>query len=189
MRTAPAVFLTLRLIATAFDDSRLPELVELAADPQVMSQLDAGTLGEADAREWVAVQQERWRADGVGLWVLAEAQSGAIVGCAGLQRVSAEVSDALGAAGAVELLFALRPAFWAQGLGREIGSALLGVAFGALELPEVVAQTLPVDTTREQLLRWLGFSPFGTYLRDGDARLLFRVTAAAASSTAVAIVG
>ena len=192
MPPAPAVFFTTRLIATEVDDSRWREFAGMCGEAGSALGLQCGPpdegVVEARTRAWIAAQQEHWRSQGFGLWALCEADSGDFVGCAGLCRVPRAVGLVLGDEQAVELLCVLQPGFAGQGLGREIGAALLGVAFAALELPEVVARAGAGDAARQ--LAGLGFTSAGACAgHDGAQTQLYRVGPAEAQSTAVAIVG
>lgn len=50
---------------------------------------------------------------------------------------------------------------WGKGYGKESGAAMLGYAFGALDAPGVVAETLPEHTACQRLLRSLGLAATG----------------------------
>lgn len=74
-------------------------------------------------------------------------------------------------AGDWEIGWVLGRQAWGRGYGRESGGAMLGHAFGALDAPGVVAETLPEHRACQRLLRSLGLAATG--YRDGLA--IFRL--------------
>ena len=101
---------------------------------------------------------------------LLDAQTGALVGRAGLQYTDVEGADE------VELLYALRPESWGRGLATEVGERLLGIAFSVLELPSVVAYTLPENVRSRRVLDKLGFAYEREFDHEGHPHVLYRLT-------------
>ena len=49
------------------------------------------------------------------------------------------------------------PARWGEGFATELGSAMVDVAFGPLESPDLVAYTLPHNGASRRVMQKLGF--------------------------------
>ena len=161
--------------------SRFDELAEMNQDERVMEWL-GGTAAEPDeTRWWIEEKAAHWRRHGFGVWVLADAQTGAFVGRARLQHTDVQGVDE------VELLYALRPEFWGRGLATEAGAALLGIAFSVTSLPSMVAYTLPYNACSRRVMEKLGFTYEHEFTHEDHTHVLYRVTAAQARTTAVTI--
>lgn len=143
----------------------------------------AAAANDDETRRWIEEKTAHWLRHGFGLWVLSDAQTGALVGRAGLQ------STRLDGIEEVELLYALRPDFWGRGLATEVGSTLVGFAFSALELPSVVAYTLPDNVRSRRVMDKLGFVFECEFAREGHAHVLYRVTADRAPTAAAKVPG
>ena len=89
---------------------------------------------------------------GYGLWTLRDRESGAFVGRGGIQPVTIDGVDE------VELGYALRPEWWGRGLATEVSRAALKLAFERLELPNVVAFTMPTNARSRRVIERLGFT-------------------------------
>ena len=88
-----------------------------------------------------------------GLWALAGAREGDILGFCGLRERG----------GAPELLFGLYHGWWKHGYAEEAARAVLRFAFSSLKLPAVHASVNRENTASVQVLERLGMR------RDGDA--------------------
>jgi ribosomal-protein-alanine N-acetyltransferase len=181
MNAVPERFLTERLVAAPIGMSRLEELAEMNRDERVMEWLGGSAAEPDETRSWIEEKAAHWRHYGVGVWVLDDAQTGALVGRAGLQHTDVQGVDE------VELLYALRPEFWGRGLATEAGGALLGLAFSAASLPSVVAYTLPHNVRSRRVMEKLGFTYEREFPHEDHTRVLYRVTAAQARTTAVKV--
>jgi ribosomal-protein-alanine N-acetyltransferase len=107
---------------------------------------------EDRVRRGVARTVEDWDRSGYGLWTLRDRESGAFVGRGGIQPVTIDGVDE------VELGYALRPEWWGRGLATEVSSAALALAFERLELPDVVAFTMPTNLRSRRVMEKLGFT-------------------------------
>jgi ribosomal-protein-alanine N-acetyltransferase len=107
---------------------------------------------EEHIRRGVARTVEDWDRVGYGPWTLRDRGGGAFVGRGGLQRATIDGVDE------VELGYALRPEWWGRGLATEVSRAALELAFERLELPNVVAFTMPTNVRSRRVMEKLGFT-------------------------------
>ncbi len=113
---------------------------------------------------------DRVESTGYGPYAVELRDSPTVLGWAGVQQVPGEHL--------IEVLYAIRREAWGQGYASEAAEALLGVCFGTLDLPEVVATVDPRNAPSIAVLRKLGFSydrPFTHKLVDCHGHL-YRVT-------------
>jgi ribosomal-protein-alanine N-acetyltransferase len=182
MNEVPQRFHTARLAAEPIGMGRFAELAEMNRDERVMEWLGGAAAEPDETRSWIEEKAAHWRSYGFGVWVLSDVQTGALVGRAGLQHTSVQGVDE------VELLYALLPESWGRGLATEAGAAVLGIAFSALILPNVVAYTLPDNVRSRRVMEKLGFACEREFPHEDHTHVLYRVTAALATITAVTIV-
>jgi len=179
---APA-FRTKRLLAQRLNKRHLDQLVRFNADPEVMQWL-GGVGKDEETREWLAERVEpHWEKYGYGLFALFEKEaecdaSGGreLVGRAGLERVADDVGDALSDPAAVELLYAMAPAYWGKGYATEIARTLSGLALGSLDLESVVAYTLPDNARSRRVMEKVGFVYERDLVHEGLPHVLYRRT-------------
>ena len=107
---------------------------------------------EERVRRGVVRAEEDWDRLGYGWWTLRDRESGAFVGCGGIQPVTIDGVDE------VELGYALRPEWWGRGLATEVSSAAFALAFESLELPNVVAFTMPSNLRSRRVMEKVGFT-------------------------------
>ena len=92
-----------------------------------------------------------WERDGFGYWIWRDRASGEWVARGGLRPVQ------VGGGDEVEVGWSVVPERWNQGLGTELALASVGVAFGPLDLPDVVAFTLPDNIPSRRVMEKAGF--------------------------------
>jgi ribosomal-protein-alanine N-acetyltransferase len=105
---------------------------------------DDVVIPEASARDVVSESLATFAERGFGQWVLAEREDGALLGCAGLRPFDSGRE--------IELLYALHPSRWGEGLATEAARAVLEHGFRALGLPRIAAR---VDTPNRASARVL----------------------------------
>lgn len=172
-------FRTARLAAEPISMNRLDELAEMNRDERVMEWLGGTAADAQETRLWIEEKSAHWRRHGFGVWVLDDAQTGVLVGCAGLQHTDVQGVDE------VELLYALRPEFWGRGLATEASAALLGIAFSAVLLPSVVAYALPDNVRSRHVMEKLGFAYQREFPHEDHTHVLYRLTSTRARITGV----
>jgi len=177
---APA-FRTKRLLAQRVNERHLDQLVRFDADPEVRQWL-GGVGTDEETREWLAERVEpHWEQYGYGVYALFEKEaecdaSGGreLVGRAGLERAAADVAEAIGEPKAVELLYAIAPAYWGRGYATEIARTLTGLALGPLDLESVVAYTLPENAASRRVMEKVGFEYERDLVHEGLPHVLYR---------------
>jgi ribosomal-protein-alanine N-acetyltransferase len=117
----------------------------------------------------VARTVEDWDRFGYGLWTLRDRGSGAFVGRGGIQPVTIDGVDE------VELGYALRPEWWGRGLATEVSRAALALAFERLDLPNVVAFTMPTNVRSRRVIEKLGFTFERDFIWSELPHLLYRL--------------
>lgn len=135
--------------------------------PSVMASLGGVRSGD-ETRDFLATNLAHWDRWGYGLWILRD-QAGAFVGRAGLRHVALDGMDE------VELAYALMPEFSGQGLGTEIGQALLGLGLRHFQLTRIIALTLTTNRASERIMVKLGMEFERTIDYAGKPHVLYSV--------------
>jgi [ribosomal protein S5]-alanine N-acetyltransferase len=125
---------------------------------------------EEHVRAGVARTVGHWDRLGYGLWTLRDRESGAFVGRGGIQPVTIDGVDEM------ELGYALRPEWWGRGLATEVSRAALELAFGRLELPHVVAFTMPTNVRSRHVMEKLAFRYERAIVWSEQPHVLYRLT-------------
>lgn len=76
----------------------------------------------------------------------------------------------------IELLYALRPAFWRQGLGSDMARACLEEGFQAMGVASVIAFTLPDNLGSRGVMEACGMQIEGSIIHAGLPHVLYRRT-------------
>jgi RimJ/RimL family protein N-acetyltransferase len=129
------------------------ELCRLLLDPAVIPSTwpFVAPPTRSDILATLQSKVEHWARHGFGFWLLRDGASGEMVGRGGLQYTYAAGLDA------VEVAWVITPERWGQGLATELAEASLRVAFGELDLLEVVALTLPHNRASRRVMEKTGF--------------------------------
>lgn len=139
-----------RLRLRPMDETDLPDLAALWADPRVMEHLSFGAI---DAKESAWLQQLLTslptRSGGVR-WVLRTRDGGDLVGTAGFHAV-----DAYNAR--MEVGYELAPAFWRQGYASEALVTMLSWAWQNTGVHRIEALVTPGNAASTRLLERHGF--------------------------------
>jgi RimJ/RimL family protein N-acetyltransferase len=145
---------TPRLVCERLRMEHLQEVAALLRDPRVAA---TGWPGEEPPTEHeviasVADKERHWERYGFGMWLLRDRASGEMVGRGGLQWTT-YVKDL----DEVEAGWSIVPERWGEGLATELARASIDVAFGLLELGEIVAFTLPHNLASRRVMEKTGF--------------------------------
>ncbi len=167
---APERLDTGRLRCERLTREHADELIPLLQDPRVAATLAASgqPLSEEEIEDRVAGGIEHWERSGFGLWVLRDRATGEVVGRGGLQHTFVAGTDE------IEAAWAILPARWGEGLATEFAEATVGVAFGELHLPDVVAFTLPGNLASRKVMEKVGFTYERELLHAGLTHVLYR---------------
>ena len=126
---------------------------EMSADPAVMEHLlPINTRKAADA--WIDCRKAHLAEHGFSFWALEAKASGIFLGAVGLLRISYEAHFSP----AIEVGWRIARPFWGQGYAPEAAAASVRFGFEALGLSEVVANTVPQNTSSRRVMEKLGMS-------------------------------
>jgi len=142
---------TPRLRLRSWRTEDLRGFAALNADPQVMRHFP-GILNRAQSDAMARRIQAHIVEHGFGHWVLERREQPGLIGVLGLQQVKFEAAFTP----AVEIAWRLLPAYWHQGLAGEAAQAALRFAFEQLNLPQVLAFTVPANLPSQALMQRLG---------------------------------
>ena len=150
-------FVTARLRLTPARDEDVDALWALWKEPLVRQFLWDDVVIERDRARETVRESAALAAQGLGLWTIALAKDGALVGCAALSPVGSAADYYPPIAGAVEPLIALAPPHWHHGYAAEALTTLIAYAADTLRLDRVVAVTDAPNDASDRLLRRIGF--------------------------------
>jgi RimJ/RimL family protein N-acetyltransferase len=164
------VFRTPRLVASRLVKSDLADCCRMNRNDQVRATL-GGVLTNDQSRAWMEANLAHWDRHGFGVYFL-HAANGQFVGRAGLRHADVE-----GMGNKVEVLYALMPEFWAQGLATEIARACIRLGFDELDLAEIVGVTLTTNFASQRVLEKSGLCYERDILHAGQPHRLYRIHA------------
>lgn len=140
---------TPRLLLRTWMPSDLVAAARIAADPEVMRGVGAGSpwspAATAAALERTGEDYER---DGIGVWPVVRKLDGSVVGACGLQPAPLGED--------VELVCVMARELWGSGSAAEVARAVLDWGFGARRLARVVAFAHPNVPRAVRFLRRIG---------------------------------
>jgi len=145
----PAIFSTARLSAMPLDLSHLDELCVLHKDAEVSKYL-GGVRDEAASRKYITDSIAHWEKYGFGTWALHD-KAGTFAGRCALRHITINDVDE------VEPGYTFHRAFWRQGLATEVSRAVLGIGFGTLALPNIIAFADAEHRASRHVMEKLGF--------------------------------
>jgi RimJ/RimL family protein N-acetyltransferase len=147
-----------RLILRPWRDEDLDPLFAINGDPESMRYF-AATMNRAESDAWAARMRAHFAEHGWGLWVVAEATTGAFVGVVGLMTIPWQADFTP----AVEIGWRIGPRFRRQGYAEEAARAALGFGFATIGLQKIVAFTVPGNAASWKLMEKLGMAPAGEF--------------------------
>jgi ribosomal-protein-alanine N-acetyltransferase len=168
-RTSIEIVHTARLTCERLRLEHVEELTPFLLDPRILRTLwpreEPPTADEIAAG--TAAKVEHWERYGFGLWLARDRETGALVGRGGLQYTyAAGLND-------VEAAWAIVPERWGEGLATELAHAAVEVGFDALELPWIVALTLPDNLASRRVMEKSGFAYQGEIEYAGLPHVLY----------------
>jgi ribosomal-protein-alanine N-acetyltransferase len=147
-----------RLILRPWRDEDLAPLAAINGDPATMRYFQAPmTRAESDA--WAARIRAHIEAKGWGFWAVEWPGVSPMVGVVGLLPVSFNAWFTP----AVEVGWRIAPGFQRQGLAEEAARISLAFGFGRLNLPRIVAFTVPANEPSWRLMQKLGMAKLGEF--------------------------
>jgi RimJ/RimL family protein N-acetyltransferase len=121
----------------------------------------------ADGDAWLSEDESHWERFGFGPWAVIERESGAYLGRVGLRWT--DIGDRAG----IEVLWAIDPDRHGEGFASEAAAAALEFAT-ELELDEVVAMILPINTASRRVAEKIRMVPAGEVEHAGFDHLLLK---------------
>jgi RimJ/RimL family protein N-acetyltransferase len=145
------VLVTERLVLRPPHEDDIPELVQLANNRLVAEMLGRmpHPYGETEARAFLAMAKERRNAGCVYAVTLAE--SGAFIGCTGLNGVS----------GGLELGYWIGEPYWKRGYATEAAHALVDLAFRATAIETLNVSCRVMNPASRRVIHKCGFQYAG----------------------------
>ena len=147
-----------RLVLRRWRDGDRGAFAALNSDPEVMTYFPA-LLSREQSDAMIDYLENRFEADGFGLWAVEDRGSGLLLGAAGLNRVGFEAPFVP----AVEVGWRFARAAWGHGYATEAATAALSFAFDVARLSEIVAMAVPRNERSLAVMDRLGMR------RDPDA--------------------
>jgi ribosomal-protein-alanine N-acetyltransferase len=164
---APDSFTTERLVARRVSPADESFIAAMYQDPDVTATL--GGPRDAESVHAMAVRMmQHWDRRGFGVWMLRDRSTHEPVGWVGLHDTD------VGGPGGVELLYAVTPSRWREGLATEAGRAAVDIARASLGLHELVCFTLVDNVGSQRTMKGLGFIDAGTVEHAGLPHVLTR---------------
>jgi ribosomal-protein-alanine N-acetyltransferase len=143
-------------------------LLEMLSDPEVMrfypKQADA-----KDVRDFINRMRASYKADGCGLWLVIDRESGQPLGRVGLLRQHVNGTDEF------EIGYMIHRPFWRRGFATETALAVREYAFAERKLPRVISLIRPENVPSQGVARKLGMDIVGTWEHAGIAHHVFAV--------------
>lgn len=160
---------TERTILLPLGSADLDEIGALYADDDVMEYVDGGPRTRDQTKSALAAAERCWRAEGWGLWAIRDAQTGGLIGEAGLQHLF----DVDGAP--VEFGFTLAKRHWGKGFATEAGHVILLDAWERYEGDLIHALCHPDNAASAAVLHKLGFREVEQQLVHGEPQRLWEI--------------
>ena len=162
------VLSTARLTLRELEPDDIDFVAEMLADPEVM-RFYPKPLALEESRTWIEKQRARYAADGHGLWLVTEVQSGRPVGQVGLliQQVGEEEHPEIG--------YLVHRPYWRQGFASEAAAAVRDHAFWGRGYGHVIALIRPENVASVGVATGLGMRPSGQVVWAGFDHLLLRL--------------
>ncbi len=162
---------TARITCERLRVEHVPQVTALLRDPMVSPTMypHRPPPREAEVRELLLAKQEHWERHGFGMWLLRDRATGDMIGRGGLQYTTVTGRDE------VEVGWAIVPDRWGHGLATELALASIDIAFGPLDLPEVIAYTLESNRASRRVMEKSGFSCERGLTHVGLPHVLYRL--------------
>ncbi len=146
---------TERLLLRTWRNEDLQPFAEMVADAEVMRYFPA-TQSTAEAAALMARVRAHFAEHGFGLWALERKDTGAFIGFTGLGLVGFDAPFCRSHGPTIEIGWRLARGSWRQGFASEAARASLACAFERLQLPEVVAFTVPANRASRGVMERIG---------------------------------
>lgn len=143
---------TERLRLRQFEESDLDFLAQMLGDADVMRHYPRRLDREA-AHQWLVRQRQRYRDDGLGLWLVERREDATPVGQVGILLQDVETPRV------PEIGYMLHKDFWRLGYASEAAIACRNHAFGSLGFSRVISLIRPANKPSQAVAAKLGMTP------------------------------
>ena len=162
---------TPRLILREMTPDDFPALCAMLRDPEVMYAY-AHAFSEAEARQWLDRQLQRYREDGFGLWAVTLKTEGGLpgemIGQCGLTR---QDCPPVSRERVLEVGYLFRKSRWHQGYATEAAKAMIDFAYQEFDIHDFGANHAVANPASGKVMEKCGmhFDHYGEYSRfDGS---------------------
>lgn len=140
---------TARLIIRRIGPGDRAALLAVYGDADAMRWVgDGSALGAAECERWIEITRENYRSRGYGMFAIALAPDGPVIGFCGLVHPHDQPEP--------ELKYALRREYWGQGFASEAAAGLLRYGVEGLGLSGIIATVAPANAASQRVLRKCG---------------------------------
>jgi len=158
-----------RLRMRELDVDDLPFVSSMLSDPEVM-RFYPRCLDRDESLAWIERQRARYAADGHGLWLLEERDTGMPVGQAGLVMQSL---DGFPKVRYAEVGYLLHRAYWKRGYATEAAARVREHAHTSLGYDEVISLIRAVNEPSQAVARRIGMRVIGETIHASLPHLVF----------------
>ena len=155
MTSPSASIQTSRLLMRRWQYSDREPFAALNADTETMRYFPA-TMDRAASDAFVDLIEDRFAAQGFGLWALEIGETGQFIGFTGLNPMPVGVPGA----GGFEVAWRLARHAWHHGYATEAARAALDVAFNAAGLAEIWSMTAVLNEPSQAVMRRIGLTEY-----------------------------
>lgn len=141
-----------RLVIRPWRDADRAPFATMSADPKVMKFLTP--LSAEDSSRWIDWHMAHQQEHGFCFWAVEEQKTGSFIGAVGLIRVKHPMPFFP----AVEVGWRIAQPFWGQGYAPEAAARAMQFGFEALNLPEIVALTVPANQKSRRVMEKLNMT-------------------------------
>lgn len=141
---------TPRLRMRPWVDDDFEPLAAMCADPRVMEFYPTLYSREESEALWKRIQEHHARYGFGPSAVEVDGEFAGVLGLNWILRFKTHFTPC------VEIGYRLRPEFWGRGLATEAAQAALRYGFESLDLPEIVAHTIPANKRSRRVIEKIG---------------------------------
>ena len=165
----PTSFLlqTNHLLLRRYTLEDLPALHTILSDKETMYAWGHG-FSIDESKEWLEEQLKNYKENGFGIWAIIDKASGTIIGNAGLDRASINLTNqkSIAKQEVVEIGYIVAKRFWGQGLGTEVARAVQEYAFKVLGLERLYCLIKEDNFASMRVARKLGGRIIGEIIKN-----------------------
>ena len=158
---------TKRLYVREYTLEDLPASHTILSDKETMYAWGHG-FSIDESKEWLEKQLKSYKENGFGIWAIIDKASGTIIGNAGLDRASINLTNqkSIVKQEVVEIGYIVAKRFWGQGLGTEAARAVQEYAFKVLGLERVYCLIKEDNFASMRVARKLGGRIIGENIKN-----------------------